>query len=162
MNNVRLIEKIKKNKKITYLIVAILILFCFFLLTLNFDDKKTTTEGSELTLYVKNLENNLSDLLSSVEGAGKVKVAISLKSGMETVLAMKTTVTDTINGTETVTAPITVNGKTVVVKEVFPEISGVIIVAEGANKILVKNKILQATSSLLDVNVNKIEILTMG
>jgi len=57
---------------------------------------------------------------------------------------------------------ITVNGKTVVVKEVFPEISGVIIVAEGANKILVKNKILQATSSLLDVNVNKIEILTMG
>ena len=80
---------------------------------------------------------------------------------METVLAMKTITTEGVNGKETVTTPIILNGKTVITKEIFPEITGVLIVAKGADKIYVKNKILQATSSLLDVNVNKIEILTM-
>ncbi len=162
MNNERIVDKIKKNKKISYLIVAILILFCFLLLSINFTDENNDVLNDDISLYVLNLENTLSDLLSSIEDAGKVKVAISVKSGKETVLAMKTTVTDTLNGKETVTTPIIINGKTVVVKENFPEISGVLIVAEGANKIMVRNRILQATSSFLDVNANKIEILSMG
>ena len=157
-----LFDNIKKNKKLTYIIVALLMLFCFFILTLNFENQNDVSENSDISLYTKNLEVTLSDLLSSIDGAGKVKVAISIKSGMETVLAMKTTVTDTISGKETVTTPILLNGKTVVVKEVFPEISGILIVAEGADRIIVKNKLLQATSSFLDVNVNKIEILSMG
>ena len=62
---------------------------------------------------------------------------------------------------EIVSAPILVNGKTVVLKELYPKISGVLIVAEGADKLTVYNKIQQATLSLLDVKASQIEILAM-
>ena len=76
-------------------------------------------------------------------------------------LAVKTTVTETSNGTETVETPILVNGKTVVLKELYPKISGVLIVAEGAGNFSVLRKIQQAAVSFLGVELNKIEILTM-
>jgi stage III sporulation protein AG len=80
---------------------------------------------------------------------------------METVLATTSTTTTTQNGTETVETPLVVNGKTVVLMEVYPKITGVLIVAQGAKNIAVLNKIQQAAVSLLDINVNQIEILTM-
>jgi stage III sporulation protein AG len=54
-----------------------------------------------------------------------------------------------------------VNGKTVVVKEMYPKIIGVLIVAEGAGNIGVMTRIQKATTSLLDIEINQIEILTM-
>ena len=121
---------------------------------------KTTTDNTSSD-YVSQLERKLSETLSAVKGAGKVSVIITVESGMETVLAMKTSVTETAKGKETVETPILVNGKTVVLKEMFPKITGVLIVCEGASSISVMNKIEQATVSLLDVNVNQIQILTM-
>jgi stage III sporulation protein AG len=80
---------------------------------------------------------------------------------METVLAMETATRETSNGIETIETPVLVNGKTIVLKELYPEITGVVIVAEGADSIAVLSKIQQATVSLLDINVDQIEILTM-
>ena len=48
-----------------------------------------------------------------------------------------------------------------VLKELYPEIIGVLIVAEGANNIMVLNKLQQATVSLLDIEPKQIEILSM-
>ena len=84
-----------------------------------------------------------------------------MDSGIETVLASKTTITETNGGKETVETPLVINGKTVVIKEVYPKASGVLIVAEGAGNIMVYKRIQQATLSFLDVDLNKIEILTM-
>ena len=84
-----------------------------------------------------------------------------VESGKETVLAMKKTTTESTGKTEIEETPIIVNGKTVILKENYPKITGVLIVCEGANKITVMKKIQQATTSLLDVDINKIEILAM-
>ena len=84
-----------------------------------------------------------------------------IDSGKETVLAMKKTTIESSGKIQMEETPIIVNGKTVVLKENFPKISGVLIVCEGANKISVMKKIQQATTSLLDVDINKIEILAM-
>jgi stage III sporulation protein AG len=43
----------------------------------------------------------------------------------------------------------------------YPKIKGVLIIAEGANSIASINKLQQATISLLDININQIEILSM-
>jgi len=157
-----LISELKNNK--AFKIIAIIILVIAIILILfgsNFTSKKNTQTSSTIEQYVYSLEEKLTETLSAVKGAGKVKVVITIESGMETVLAMKTTVTETASGTETVETPILVNGKTVVVKELYPEIVGVLIVAEGADSLSVMSKLQQATVSLLDVNVNQIEILTM-
>ena len=81
---------------------------------------------------------------------------------METVLAMQTTTKESANGQiEVLTSPIIINGKTVVLKEMYPKVKGVLIVSEGAKSIAVMTKLQQATMSLLDIEINQIEILTM-
>ena len=80
---------------------------------------------------------------------------------METVLATKVTTTTNSDGTERIETPIMVNGKTVVLKENYPKIIGVLIVAEGADSVITMSKLQNATVSLLDIKVNQIEILTM-
>ena len=157
------LEKIKNNKKIQYIIIAIC--FVVAILIFVFSSISTVNQSSKsqnsVDSYVTNLEERLSKTLSKVKGAGKVSVIITVESGMETVLASKIITTETPTGTEVEETPLIVNGKTVVVKELYPKIVGVLIVAEGANNISVMKKIQQATISLLDIQLNQIEILSM-
>lgn len=154
------LEKIKNNKILRYGIAIILCIALCSALFFGYRNDKTEKFDKE-TDYVYDLENRLSAILSKVNGAGDVSVIITVESGMETILATKITTTTTDQGTETVETPILVNGKTVVLKEKYPKIIGVLIVAEGAKNITVLSRLQQATVSLLDINVNQIEILTM-
>ena len=97
-----------------------------------------------------------------MKGVGKASVAITVESGMKTVLAMKTT-TKTVNGvTEIEETPILINGKPLTIREEYPDITGVLIVYEGQYNIAVITKIQQAAISLLNVKPEKIEILSMN
>ena len=157
-----IVEKIKRNKKLQYLLVAIFSIIIIFIFLSNFVTKESVSESSlDIDNYVSRLENNLEKALNEVDGAGKVSVVITVESGMETVLAMETIENQTSSGTEIKKTPIIVNGKPIVLKEKYPKIIGVLIVAEGAKNIATLTKIQQATKSLLDINVNQIEILTM-
>ena len=156
-------EKIKTNKKLQYLIIAVLSVIIVLCVLFGFNSKSNETNVNvvdEITSYVNNLEEKLSKTLGKVSGAGDVSVVITVESGMETVLAMKTVTTETANGKEIEETPIIINGKTVVVKELYPKIVGVLIVAKGADSISVRSKIQQATVSLLNIELNQIEILT--
>ncbi len=151
---------IKNNKKIQYILVGVLALAAIIIIAFSYFQPVSTVRSDEND-YASVLESKLSAVLSEVDGAGKVSVIITVESGMETVLAMETVTSETANRKEVVETPIVVNGKTVVLKELYPKITGVLIVAEGAKSISVLNKIQQATMSLLDIDANRIEILTM-
>lgn len=152
---------LKENKKLQLIIVVVLAIILIVSIFSNENKSNTINDTNEITQYVNLLEDKLCKLLSKVEGCGKVSVAITIDSSMETVLAMKKITTESSGKIEIEETPIIVNGKTVVLKENFPKITGVLIVCEGANKISVMKKIQQATTSLLDVDINKIEILAM-
>lgn len=154
-------EKIKNSKKIQIFLVLII---AIFIVILMFSGSKSVQDTSTLSIeesYVLSLEDRLSKTLSKVQGVGSVSVVITIESGLETIIASKTVTEQTSQGTKTETTPILVNGKTVTLKEVYPKIKGVLIVAKGANSLSVINKIHQATTSLLDIDSNKIEILSM-
>ncbi len=157
-----ILDKFKKNKTLQGIAFAILIIA---IILICFTNVFSSESNNEVQLnkeeYVFALETRLSEVLSQVEGAGKVSVVLTVESGMENVLAMKVTKNETSNGVEITETPILVNGKTVVLKENYPKIVGVLIVAEGAKNISVLSKIQQATMSLLDIKANQIEILTM-
>ena len=167
MNNIEetkkisFLEKIKSGKIPKSIIILIAFALIIMMSVFNFSYDKNVSTETDINVYVANLENKLSDVLSKVDGAGSVAVCITLESGLETVLATKTTTTTTDGKILVEETPILVNGKTVTLKENLPKISGVLIVAKGAEKISIKNKLLLATTSLLDVNINQIEILTM-
>ena len=156
--------KIKFNKKVQYAIIGIMLVLVLLISLFGFkaEETKETQVQDDVLIYINRLEDKLSNVLSKVAGAGNVEVVITVESGRETILAMKTTTKEGINGVESETSPIIINGKPVVVKELYPKITGVLIVAKGANNISVMNKLQQATISLLDININQIEILTMN
>ena len=154
------IEKIKNNKKLQYVLVGVLVILILVVFFFSGNVKKKETETDVVLNYINGLESKLKTVLSKVEGAGDVDVIIAVDSGMETVLAKKSVIREGSGETEIEETPIIVNGKTVPIKEVYPKITGVLIICEGAKNIAVYNKIQRATISLLDIEVNQIEILT--
>ncbi len=149
-----------KNKKVLeygFIVFLMIAVFLFVLSTFSDSSDKAAVAEDSVGRYVERLESKLSSVLSAVENAGKVDVVISVESGMETVYAYETV----IKGETTTQTPVLVGGKPVVVKEVYPPITGVLIVAQGANSVSVMRKLQQATISLLNVDIQQIEILTM-
>lgn len=160
----KFLTKLKENKKALYIVACVLTILLVLLVfggSVFAKNDKNSKKTDSVSVYVSDLEEKLTRILKDVDGVGKVTVVLKVESGSETVLAVKKTVTETSSGTETVETPILVNGKTVVLKELYPKISGVLIVAEGAGNFSVLRKIQQAAVSFLGVELNKIEILTM-
>ena len=153
----KIIEFFKKIKT-EYLILAALVvvaLIVFF----GYNAKETQAEKTDTVgEYVEQLETKLKNCLKLVKGAGKVDVIISVGSSMQTVFATQTV--SGVSGQDT-TSPIIVSGKPVVVKEDYPEIVGVVIVAEGASSLSVKIDLLNACQTFLSITEDKIEILPM-
>ena len=162
MSKISIIERLKTDKKLQIILTIFVSVLIIAFLVLGFSKNVESSVSEDKVLsYVNDLENRLIKTLSKVEGVGEVSVVITVDSGMETVLANKTTVSGTGESAKTEETPIIVNGKTVVVKELYPKVCGVLIVADGANNISVMKRIQQATVSLLNINVGQIEILAM-
>lgn len=149
-------EKEKKNLKdlfkkikIEYIAVAALIVVVALIASSSFSfSKSDSTDAQDVSSYVTELEKKLSKSLSEVKGAGRVEVIISVESGFKSVYK------------ESTDGLVLVNGKPVVVTEGYPAITGVIIVAEGANNLSVKISLLSAARIFLNVGEEKIKILT--
>lgn len=136
--------------------VAVIAVFASSFTDCSLSSAAQTSDGSAET-YVQMLENKLSTELSKIKGAGKVSVIISVESGVKNELATQTSAT----GGEKTQEPIIVNGKPIILGELYPKIRGVVIVAQGGDKLSVKMSILNAARVFLSVDANKIEILTM-
>ena len=126
---------------------------------------ETSTEdiGSDME-YVNMLENKLSNVLSKISGVGDVNVIITLESGFSYEYATDTeTKTTTSGGTQTSITTQTiiyVKDQPVIVSEIYPVVKGVVVVAEGAEKTKVKLDILSAVETILEVDRDKITILS--
>lgn len=166
-------EKFKKIKHIhIYVavlvgIVICLIYFCSFTSGKkkpdNTDNNSTENYGTSVE-YIDFLENKLSNVLSKVSGVGKVEVIITLESGFTYEYATDTeTKTMVSGGTETTVTTetvILVSNEPVIVKEIYPKIKGVVVVADGAKDVSVRLNILTAVETVLEVDRNNITILT--
>ena len=161
-----------KNIKIVFLVLIVIIAFVLYLKmgsdnekeSLNIVNEKVYTSTMEYSL---DLEQRLESLLSQIDGAGKVKVMVSLDGSPELVYASDTDskTTTNSNGT-TVTSNssslilVSQSGKNdaLILKENLPSVKGVIVVSSGASNIGVKMDILNSISTLLDISSDKIQI----
>ena len=132
-----------------------------------------TSDGTDEEAYTTYLEDRLSRILSQIEGAGEVKVMITLKSSAEKVLD-KDTEEDSQGGTRqsskaskkenTVYASDSDSttqgsGSPYVSKELSPEIEGVVVIADGGGNAVVKENISSAVQALFDIEPHKIRIM---
>lgn len=121
--------------------------------------------------YAGGLEEELAALLRQVDGAGDVEVMITLEdNGEKEVEKDETRQTSTASG-ENVQESSSVSEQTVyheaddvtpyVVKENYPQIQGVCVVAEGGGNTKIKQDILQVVQALFGIDANKIVVVKM-
>ena len=99
-------------------------------------------------VYRQQLEQQLSDLIAQVEGAGKTTVMITLESGEETIYAL-----DTLSGQTHVLLD---DGTALAQTVCTPRVCGVAVVCEGGGDVRVAARITELVGALLDVPSNRI------
>lgn len=129
--------------------------------------------------YVTYWEEKLEESLQCVEGAGEVRVLIYTGGSEETILARDgseefsdTTETDAAGGSrhisenrldKTVVRTVDERGQNVplVVRTVAPDVEGVLVIAQGADRQQVRRDIIEAIQVLFDVDMNRISVIKM-
>lgn len=183
-------KKIRKDQCLILVLTGILL--CVIALPVK-DDKKlpvtdeTVTAGlrkEEVRMdrgeeYTDDWEKRLEETLSCIEGAGKVRVLITLRESESRVVekdkveeSSDTVERDSTGGTRSVMEQ-KEDGKTVfapdadgqnvpyVVKTTAPVVEGVVVVAQGADNSLVKQEIIASVQVLFNLDVNKIRVVKM-
>ena len=119
----------------------------------------STTLSESYYSEEKQLEDKLVSILSEVKGAGTVTVALTFEQGAEYVYAEENNEKQSPDQSETSTSLAQINDSPVLIKQRLPEVKGVVIVAEGAGDALVKERLYQATKSLLGLSTSQIAII---
>lgn len=135
--------------------------------------------GGGINDYEKKLEKRLTELLSQVEGAGRVEVMVTLKTTSEQMVLsdysrQKNLVreTDSQGGVrnnsdvsekrETVLTGGSASQQPFVTGEVMPQVEGVVVACEGGDRASVRAEISAAVQALFDIEVHKIKVCKMA
>ena len=108
------------------------------------------------------LEEKLSQTLSQVEGAGRVTVTLTVKNGMERVLASDRTTSVTERGSsveeETVLAGSGGAREPVLLTRRYPTFQGALVVCQGGDDAEIRLVLTQAVSSLTGLGADRITV----
>lgn len=138
----------------------------------------TNSTAVAVNAYEQDMNNQLKNLLSQIDGVGKVTVMITFESGEETVPALNnnegsSTTEDSNSGDKNTTTQgnssstvVTINNadgstKPLIVKIYKPKVSSVAVVAEGADNSLTELRITKTVMDLLNVTDSKVNVLPM-
>lgn len=142
----------------------------------NDEDNQTNSQVAYVSLaqYENNLEQSLADIISSIDGAGKTRVMLTMDSTVEQVYATDKTMSqkDTVNSGEATetnkdtsanSTYITVElsdgtQQTVLLKEIQPRVRGVLVVCNGGDNSVVKEKIVDAVTKALDISSSRVSV----
>lgn len=123
---------------------------------------ETKASYMDKTDDVQVLESRLAKMLSYVEGAGSIKVMITLKSSEEQMVLKDTTAGE--YESEEITVYLTDsegNKEPYVVKRMEPAVEGVVVAAAGAGRREVKENIEGIIQALFDIAPHKIRVVKM-
>lgn len=149
-------EKIKKIKHIEIYAAIILCVAALVVFFADFGGKTTTVVTEEN--WEEQILSNVTEIVSNIEGVGKVSIAITYDSGLVNEYLYETK-TETNSGSTTSTSEIvSYKGEPIVLRELYPAIKGVVVVAEGGDKTEVKYKIIKALVTLLGIDGSQIEV----
>ena len=121
--------------------------------------------------YTSQLEVNLIQIISHIDGAGEAKVMITLETGVETKYATQEKSStessgDKTSGTSEISY-ITVrdaNGseRALAVTEVQPTVKGVVVVCPGGEEPVVQQRIISAVTTALDISSKRVFVTRLA
>ncbi|SHO52560.1 hypothetical protein [Anaerocolumna xylanovorans] len=143
-------------------------------------NQASATTNDETKLYVTDLESRLKSVLMKVDGIGAVEVMITLRDARETVVLKdrpytKESVNEVdgeggsrnSNKTEQSDTTILVEGsdgvkKPYVLKEIEPEVEGILVIAQGGGQAVIQSEIIEAVQVLFGVPPHKVKVMKMN
>lgn len=185
------IDKLKKSfkdpKLMNIVAIALILVFAFVVLSFfNNNGQKTSAKSStentetvaktnEISNYEEAQKEELKRILKSIKGVGEVQVMMYFESGESKVPAIdtnaQTSVTEETDGNsgKRVTNQNNNESKVVmasgddplILKTLKPKVTGIVVVAEGAESSKIKYDITKACSGLYDVSSDKINVYPM-
>ena len=189
MANEKIKDTLKKwtdvLKKYKYAAAVVLVGLLLILLTPSGDrngGEGGGTDGAgardapeESGFSVQEIEQRLTQILSVTQGVGRVEVMLTLKAGTENIYAEESrdssrvlkdenTVIEQTEDSETSLKTVQQGGGSetpVVVKSIYPEYMGAVIICDGADDATVRSRVLSAVFSVTGITSEKVAILKM-
>lgn len=157
-----------KNKWVLMVLVGLLLLVIAMPVS---NQEKKQLEEPEMETSVKedfteSAEKRLEEMLSQMEGAGEVKVMITLASSSEKIVEKDEEITkDETQETKseaTVYEETEERGQTPYIsKELTPTVEGVVVLCEGGDEPVVVQQITESVEALFSVESHKIKVVKM-
>jgi stage III sporulation protein AG len=155
----------KKDKII--LLIAVILLGLILINATNIfsglDSDDTSDSVFSAEIYKANLEKQLKTILSQIPGVGEVDIMITLEGEvMKEIAYNETTSTSATQTSESKDAILVKDANETtpyIVKEKYPEVIGVVVVAQGAENSTVKYYIIEAVKAALDIGSHKIVVI---
>lgn len=150
-------------KKYKYVIAVLLIGAVFILWPTETDQHEPVILSTESNILTT--EEKLRQVLSSISGAGKVQVMLSVKTGEEVVYQTDDRYTSegAVDSSDTVT--VTDENRVqsgLVCKVIPPTYQGAVVVCEGADRPQVRLAVIDAVSKVTGLGADKIAVLKMN
>lgn len=163
--------------RIPLLVLAVGLLFALYPFGRGTDSvpKQKTKEEADVQIlrqedYTEQTERRLSSILSTIEGAGRVEVMLTVQGSDITYFQTDTDTATSQNAdgssssTQYKTVILSGSGeydKAAVTKTEYPAFRGALIVSEGADNDAVRLALVNAVSSLLGLGTDKISVVKM-
>lgn len=161
-------EKLKADKKLAIILFAGFIGIVLLVLSEIIPQNENYISKEELEcdettfeVYEKNLENRLEGLLESINGAGKVKVMVTIESGDERIYATENTKSERSEEKSYVIIDSQGDDSGLLIKVSQPIVRGVAVVCQGADQPIVREEITNTVVSVLGISTNRVNIAKM-
>ncbi len=161
----------KLFEKYKYILVIIVVGMCLLVLPKGEGDNKKVSGVSE-EVIVKDFENKVENALSGCDGVGRCEVILSIESGSEKIYekearksARESESGVVLEQDSDIKPSILSEGSgresALVVKEVYPEFRGALVICDGAEKTEVKRAVTESVMALTGLGADKISIIKM-
>ena len=125
------------------------------------NEKVENEPKANLEFNVANTEKQLEDILSKIDGVGRVDVMLTVSESSKNVYAENINESEVDKQSEVVLVSKSGQDGPITIKNVYPEFMGALIVCDGADDPKVNLTMLEAIKSLCDITSDKITITKM-
>ena len=129
------------------------------------------TSASDIQGYSELLEERLTSIISSIEGAGATRVMITFENGGEDIYLHdsdygENAASDGKNSVERKDEYVIIDGsegeRGIIVRRAEPEVRGVAVVCEGGGSETVRAQIIEAVTALLDISSARVSVAKLN
>lgn len=156
--NKDILPKILKNKNNRIICIILIIGVVLMLMSGGGQEKKNIKETTD----TYDEETRLAEILSDIDGAGRVSVMITYYSTAEKDIAYETKKNsvglDSRKEESEDKKAVMTGGEPMILKEVYPRVKGVIVTADGADSPAVRQAISEAVTAVTDAPSHRVVI----